>query len=71
VIISRGASFHGAMMCIQIINLQISIVAKKVKTKKKIKIQDADLGFHPLARDESYMATSGPCQSYLLLTESM
>ncbi len=47
----------GAMMCIQIINLQISIVAKKLKTKEKIKIQDEDLGFHPLARDKSYMAT--------------
>jgi hypothetical protein len=52
----------GAMMCMQIINLQISIVAKKLKTKEKIKIQDEDLGFHPLARDKSYMVTSGPCK---------
>jgi hypothetical protein len=52
----------GAMICIQIINLQISIVAKKLKMKKKIKIQDEDLGFHPLARDMSYMVTSGPCK---------
>jgi hypothetical protein len=52
----------GAMICIQIINLQISIVPKKLKMKEKIKIQDEDLGFHLLARDKSYMATSGPCK---------
>ncbi len=62
VIISRRANFRGAIMCIQIINLQISIVAKKLMTKEKIKIQDEDLGFHLLARDKSYMATSGPCK---------